>query len=466
MATIPGLTAAGAVDHDEALMRRRVQELAEAGVRYVVASMVDSGSINRVKCFRLDDFARFARSGTGFSILWALVLSNDHFTTTDAIRGPVGDIRMLPDPTALVQLAATPEWAWAPMDLFDQEGAPLSICPRQFLKRMVAVAAARGLSLGMAYEFEWFMASLSEDGRVEPIHRGPGYSANAWTLVNGFMRDLMDAMQAQGVELSQLHPEYSDGQMEVSLGVADPVSAADWHVLFRHTARTVGAQHGYRSSFSPVTVPGLGNGCHLHFSLYDRSGENLFTGGDRVVDLTATGEAFLAGVLAELDALIALACPTVPSYERLQPQHWAGAYRCWGHENREAALRFIKGMAGGRRQTANMEFKAVDGAGHPYLLPGALIAAGLHGVEQDMRLPEPCWVDPATCSAEDLAACGISRLPASLGEAAERLAASQVLRDAMGPLLHDCMVAVRCAEAEADEGRPIDELVREQLWRF
>jgi glutamine synthetase len=191
----------------------------------------------------------------------------------------------------------------------------------------------------------------------------------------------------------------------------------------RHTVRSIGEQHGYRSSFSPVTVPGLGSGCHLHFSLYDRAGDNLFSGGDRVVELTANGEAFLAGVLAELDALIALACPTVPSFERLQPQHWAGAYQCWGHENREAALRFIKGMVGGRRQTANMEFKAVDCAGHPYLVPGAVIAAGLNGVEQGLTLPEACSFDPGALSDAEREASGISRLPASLREAAERLAA-------------------------------------------
>jgi glutamine synthetase len=394
------------------------------------------------------------------------VLSNDHFTTIDAIRGPVGDIRMLPDPTVVVQLATTPEWAWVPMDLYDQEGSPLSVCPRGFLKRMTEKAATAGYSLGMAFELEWFLASILADGRVEPVHRGPGYSSNAWALTHGFTDDVLEALAAQGVRVSQMHPEYSHGQMEVSLGVADPLTAADWHVLFRHTVRTISEQHGYRSSFSPVTVPGLGNGCHLHFSLYDRSGENLFTGGDRVVELTGQGEAFLAGVLAELGAILALACPTVPSYERLQPQHWAGAYRVWGHENREAALRFIQGMAGGRKQTANMELKAADCAGHPYLLPGAVIAAGLDGIERGMTLPEPCWVDPGSMTEEERAAAGYERLPASLSEAADALAGSQVLRSAMGDLLHDSMVAVRRAEAEEDEGRPIEDLVREQLWRF
>jgi glutamine synthetase len=123
-------------------------------------------------------------------------------------------------------------------------------------------------------------------------------------------------------------------------------------------------------------------------------------------------------------------------------------------------------MAGGRQDTANMEFKAPDCAGHPYLLPGVIIAAGLNGVEQGMTLPEPCWVDPGSLSEQERAAAGYEQLPATLSAAADALEGSEVLRAAMGDLLHDCTVAVRRAEAEADEGRPIDELVREHLWRF
>ena len=451
---------------DEKHLEALVASLRDAGVKHVVATMVDSGSITRVKCFDVDDLPSFARSGSGFSTCWARVLTNDHFTSTPSLAGPVGDMRMLPDTRSVVQLAPTPAWAWAPMDLYDQEGEPFAYCPRGFLKRMIARARERGYEVRMAFEFEWLLASLHADGTVEPAHRGPGYSSNAWALTHGFSADLLEALAAQGVRVAQLHPEYSDGQMEVSLGVADPLTAADWNVLFRHTVRTISEQHGYRSSFSPITVPGLGNGSHLHFSLYGPEGESHFCGGDRVVELTAAGEAFLAGVLAELSAIVALACPTVPSYERLQPQHWAGAYRVWGHENREAALRFITGMAGGRCDTANMEFKAADCAGHPYLLPGAIIAAGLDGIERGLTLPEPCLVDPGSLTEAERAAAGYEQLPASLGEAAEALAGSEVLRAAMGDLLHESSVAVRRAEAEEDEGRPIDDLIREQLWRF
>jgi len=252
----------------------------------------------------------------------------------------------------------------------------------------------------------------------------------------------------------------------VALGVTDPVTVADWHVLFRHTVRSLGEQLGYKASFSPITSPGLGNGCHLHFSLQNSARENLFSGGDRMLELTAEGEAFIAGVLAELGALVALACPTVLSYERLKPERWAGAFHGWGHENREVALRFIQGIVGQRSLTANMEFKAGDCAGHPYLVPGAIIAAGLNGIERGMTLPEPLQLDPVGMTVQDQAARDAGRLPSSLGRAADALEASEVLRAAMGDPLHRSCVVVRRAEAEADEGKSLEDMMRELLWRF
>ncbi|MGD0999007.1 MAG: glutamine synthetase family protein [Thermoleophilia bacterium] len=429
--------------------------------------MVDSGGINRVKCVPLDKLAQATRSGMGFSRLWATALSNDHFTATDALSGPSGDIRLLPDPASLVQLVATPAWAWAALDQYEQDGEVFACCQRSFLKHMVQTARDRGYTLQMAYELEWYTAHVEADSSFTPIHQGPGYSSGAWAQVHELAADLLGALEGQGMAVEQFHPEYSLGQMEVSFGPTDPVTTADWNVLFRHTVRSVSAQRGCRASFAPVTILGQGgNGCHIHFSLWNSAGDNLFAEGSGVVELTAEGEAFLAGVLAELPALVALACPTVPSYERLQPQHWAGAYQVWGHENREAALRFIQGMAGGRRQTANMEFKAIDCAGHPYLVPGAIIAAGLSGIQRNLRLPEPVSVDPFDLSEAEQRARDIRRLPASLAEAAEALAASEVLHEAMGDLLFDSTVAVRRAEAETDEGKTLKQLVADHLWRF
>lgn len=457
----------GRVVDVEARLAATVEDLRAAGVRYVSGSIVDTGSINRLKSVPLGKLASLATKGLGFSYCWATALTNDHFTETDVLGGPSGDMRMIADLDSLVQLGATPEWAWVALDQYLQDGSVAPWCERSFAKRLVDQAVERGYSLRMTYEFEWFVGKVAGDGMLGACHLGPGYSSNAWALIHPYALDLLDSLAAQDVDVECFHPEYSFGQMEVSIAPTDPVRAADQHVLFRHTARTVAARHDYRCSFSPVVLSsGLGNGCHLHFSLWNEAGDNLFAGGDGQAGLTADGESFLAGVLAELPALVALACATTPSYERLKPQNWSGAYRCWGQENREAALRFIPGMVGTRAQSANTEFKVVDGSGHPYLVVGAVIAAGLHGLEERSRLPQPIAVDPHTMTPAERAAGGISQLPSSLGEAAQALAGSAVLRSAMGDVLFDAMVAVRRAEADADADRPLDELIAEQLWRF
>jgi glutamine synthetase len=256
------------------------------------------------------------------------------------------------------------------------------------------------------------------------------------------------------------------GQLEVSVAPADPVGAADTTVLVRQTIRAMAATHGMRASFSPVVIAGhVGNGGHVHFSLW-RDGVNLFAGGRGPHGMTETGEAFVAGVLAELPALVAVGCPSVPSYLRLIPSHWAGAFACWGRENREAAIRFVTGMVGSRDTAANTEVKCFDQSANPYLVTGALIAAGLAGVERDLRLPEEVTVDPGDFSDEELARRGIQRLPQSLEEALSHFEKSDVQRDAMGPMLFGPFAAVRRAEAEAFAGQEPEDIVAAHRWRY
>jgi glutamine synthetase len=221
-----------------------------------------------------------------------------------------------------------------------------------------------------------------------------------------------------------------------------------------------------RASFSPVVIAGhVGNGGHVHLSLW-RDGMNLFAGGEGPHGMTETGEAFAAGVLAELPALVAIGSPSVPSYLRLIPSHWAGAYACWGRENREAAVRFVTGMVGSRATAANTEVKCFDQSANPYLVVGAVIAAGLAGVERGLKLPAEVTVDPASLSEEQLAELGVRRLPQTLEEALSHLEKSDVLRDAMGPILFGPFVSVRRAEAEAFAGQEPDEIVAAHRWRY
>src|SRR4029453_2914451 len=157
--------------------------------------------------------------------------------------------------------------------------------------------------------------------------------------VSDYARDLIEALSSEGIKVEQFHPEYAVGQLELSVGAESPVDAADTSVLVRSTIRAVGRRYDYRTSFSPkVEAEGVGNGGHVHLRVW-RDGRNLMAGGDGRYGLTPVGEAFAAGILRRLPALLALGAPSVASYLRLVPSHWAGVYGCWGLENRGAWAR-------------------------------------------------------------------------------------------------------------------------------
>jgi glutamine synthetase len=448
----------------------RARELAETlparGVRSVAITMVDNAGVTRVKTFPISLLERSVRAGIGLSPVFDVFLLNDHITASDEVGGPTGDHRLMVDPNAIRVLAAQPGWAWGPCDRLTQEGEVAPICQRSFLRRMVERATAKGLDLSVGCEIEWFLGREDEDGRLVASHYGPAYSAIVLAQLSEFVSDLIAAFEEEGVGVDQFHPEYSNGQLEISLRHRDPVSAADLMVLARQTIRGVSARHGWRASFSPVVVPGeVGNGGHWHFSAW-RDGRNLFAVGDGPYGMTEEAQSFVAGILAELPALLAIGSPSVASYLRLVPSHWAGVYQVWGRENREAAVRIVTGIVGTRDASSNCEVKTFDLSANPYLAIGALIAAGLAGLEQGMKLPLEFPDDPAGHPPEELEERGVRRLPASLGESIAHLEKSDVLREAMGSTLYGAFLAVRRAEMEAFEGQDPEAIAAAHRWRY
>ena len=447
----------------------RARELAESlparGVRAVALSQVDNSGVTRTKTVPVSLLERAVRFGIGMSPVFEVFMVNDSITSSDEVGGPVGDLRLMPDPFALKVLAAQPGWAWAPVDKHTQEGEVYPGCQRTFAKRMARRLADAGIEMRLSFELEWFQADADFDAE-RPVHRGPAYGLPVLATISDFVRDLIAALEEEGVGAEQFHPEYAMGQLELSVPPSDPVGAADTTVLVRQTIRAMAARHGMRASFSPVVIAGhVGNGGHVHFSLW-RDGKNLFAGGDGPHGMTEVGRSFVAGVLAELPALVAIGSPSVPSYLRLIPQHWAGAFACWGRENREAAVRFVTGMVGSRETASNTEVKCFDSSANPYLLAGGLIAAGMAGVERNLELPQEVTSDPGGMSEQELAERGIQRLPQSVEEAVSHLEKSDVLRDAMGAMLFGPFVAVRRAEAEAFAGQEPDEVVAAHRWRY
>jgi glutamine synthetase len=205
-------------------------------------------------------------------------------------------------------------------------------------------------------------------------------------------------------------------------------------------------------------VDEVGNGCHVHFSA-TRDGENVFAAGDGPHGISPTGARLMAGVVDHLAEASGLFAPTVASYERLQPGHWSGAYACWGLENRETAVRLIRGTAGARSTLANVEVKCIDGASNPYLVLATIIGLGLAGVRESRPLMAPVDEDPESLPQHIKDARGVRRMPSNLADALDALDGSAAIRAVLGPDLVDCLVAVRRYELEAYGDAPVEKRV-------
>ncbi|GAA3579219.1 glutamine synthetase family protein [Amycolatopsis ultiminotia] len=433
--------------------------MARDGVELVALTFVDNSGISRVKAVPVGRLAEAAAWGVGASNSFDFFLCTDTIATGAHSPGPVGDLRLHPDLDALTVLAAQPGWAWAPVLKYDQDGQPHPQDARGLADAAVGRLAARGLSARMAFELEWVVA----DADGAPL-AGPAYGYSRLSAQAGYLRALVSALDSQHVEVAQIHPEYAAGQFELSVTATDPVRAADLAVLTRETVRTVSAAHGLRASFTPKFAPGgVGNGGHLHLSLWDGE-RNLCAGGTGTFGLTGTAASFGAGILIRLPALLAVGAPSVISYLRLEPHHWAGVFTAWGLENREAPLRLIRGAAGQRETAANLEVKCFDLTANPYLVVAAVLFAGMAGLDTGATLPAPVDVDPGTLDPAAAAAAGVTRLPRSLAEAVTAFEADDVLPGSFGPQLATTLMDIRRAElAELGTLSP-DELCTVMRW--
>lgn len=468
-------------------------DLRARGVDVVALTWVDNSGITRAKGVPVGRLERAATVGIGASPSFDAFLLTDDLAAGSRASSPVGDLRLRPDLDRIVPLAAQPGWAWAPADRFDQLGRPHPQDARAILRREAEGFAERALPARAGIEIEWTIYptdSGESGGAPRPAADGPAYGMARVIEQSDYLRDVVRALTEQGVTVEQIHPEYTPGQFEVSTAPEDPLGAADTSVLVRQTIRALGARHGLRTSFSPaVGAAGVGNGGHAHVSLRKPRLAGQGGSGEVLVDgtgpagLSPLGERFAAGILARLPALLAVGSPSVVSYLRLRPSRWAGAFACWGVENREAALRLVTGLAVGPQAaqapdaelkasaeqwffaSPHLEVKCFDLTANPYLMLAGLLACGRAGIEERARLPAPVDVDPATLSADERARRGIVALPDRLADAVTAFAADPVLRAVFGPELHETIVSVRRAEIDLFAAADTDEIVTRSRWR-
>jgi len=424
--------------------REIAKQADEAGLRLVRFLWCGNDGTIRAKSSARHGLEGRLDAGIGLTVAMQAMNGLDQLQPVPRM-GPVGEIRLVPDLDTFRVLPYAPHTGALLTDHAQLDGKPAPVCQRSFLKRMEARLADRGFVLRASFENEFSLAT-KVDGAYLPIDSGLCFSTISATSAQDYVDDLAAALEAQAIPLEQYYAELGHGQQEISTGHAPATVAADEQVLVRETIRAVAKRHGLVASLAPKPWPdNAGNGGHVHFSLWDGE-RNRFYDGSRADGLSDDARSFIAGVLTHLPALCALTAPSFNSYHRIVPQYWAGAFVCWGFDNREAPLRVASTFRGAEEASTNAELKACDASCNPYLAIGGLLAAGLDGLEQGLELPEPVDVDPATIPEDERARRGIVRLPATQAEALDALAADEHLLSALGPVLAEAYLAVRRSE--------------------
>ncbi|HEX2298698.1 MAG TPA: glutamine synthetase family protein [Pseudonocardiaceae bacterium] len=440
-------------------------DLAAAGVVGVTITWVDNNGIPRSRTVPVDSLPQVAARGVGITTLFAVFDTHDGITYAHpGLSTPSGDIRLLPELAQLTRLAGQSALAWVPGRQVAPDGSPWPYDQRGVLEAQVEAAARDGLEVRAGYELE-FVLTRADDPGQEVAHPGPTYSPHAMLVVDEFVTAVLADLAANGVPVNQLHAEYGPGQMEVSLAPSDPVTAADRQLLTRQTIHAAARAHGLRACFAPLfTAAGVGNGWHLHTSV-SRDGHNLLAG-DSVRGPASPGAGWLGGLLRDLPALAAVTAPSVPSLHRLRPGYFAGAYRFWGVENREAPLRYIPGSEFLGAEHANVELKVSDASANPYLALAAVIAAGAAGLREGVDPGEAIQSDPGSWSEADRAARELTLLPTTPAEQEAALVGSDRICAVLGEELLGAFLAVRRSDAAWAADRSLDDVVAAHRWRY
>ena len=450
-----------AVDLDA--KRREIVAQAEAsGLRLVRFLYCDNDGIIRGKAAGIANLKERLETGIGLTVAMQAFTMLDHLASVDGM-GPVGEIRLVPDPSTFTIAPYAPHTGTVLVDMQTLDGQPYAADGRGFLKRMIARAADdHDLSLVAAFEPEWSLAIKNGGDLFSPVDDSGCFTSTGMNIAAPVIDEIVAALESQGLTVEQYYAELGWGQQELSIRHAPALQAADNHIIYRETVRGVALRHGRYASFAPKPwADQAGNGCHLHFSGWNTDlSVNRFYDGSAQYNISTLARQFMAGILDHLPALVALTCASVNSYRRLQPQMWASAFRAWGPDNREGALRVASPFKGHEAESTNVELKSSDSSANPYISLGGVIAAGLDGIERQLTLPPPVTVDPYNLGDKERQAIGADRLPQSLKEAVTNLKRDTMLTDALGERLATSYIAVKeldiaafAAEDEAFEFR-------------
>lgn len=323
-------------------------------------------------------------------------------------------------------------------DLKEVDGSPHGCCGRSALKKAVADWEAMGLSPYVGIELEATAFQFNEDGSLSPYDTPGGfvYGTGPFSDPTGFTDAIWERATDAGFNLDMITTEYFTPQFEFTLTFDSALKAVDDIFLFKLLARETALEHGILLTFLPKPIEDIGGiGMHINFSFRDKSSRNVIGGGKELGDI-ASG--CIAGLVQHHRALAALLCPTVPSYQRLQPAGLAGVWANWAVNHRGVTTRASEAPG----KAARLEHRMADVTSNPYTATAAVLQASLLGVKGKLPLPA---AETGDCLENQDATV---KTPDNLAEALKELATDTALSAAVGQDLVDNLIFMKTDEIE------------------
>lgn len=374
--------------------------------------------------FFLDEVLHHGTEGCNYLLAVDTEMNTvDGYAMSSWDRG-YGDFAMQPDLGTLRRVPWNAGTAMLMADLGWNDGSPVVAAPRQILRRQLERLAEHGFTAQVGTELEFIVFKDTYEQAWDANYRGltPAnqynidYSVLGTGRIEPLLRRIRNEMAAAGLTVESAKGECNPGQHEIAFRYDEALVTCDQHAVYKTGAKEIASQEGVSLTFMAKYNEREGNSCHIHLSLADAAGHNAMAGPDGMSDVMRY---FLAGQLAALRDFSLLYAPNINSYKRFQPGSFAPTAVAWGHDNRTCALRVV-----GHGRSLRFENRLPGGDVNPYLAVAGLVAAGLHGIEQKLELPEVCTGNAYTAD--------YAHVPTTLREAAELWENSPIARAAFG----------------------------------
>jgi glutamine synthetase len=273
-------------------------------------------------------------------------------------------------------------------------GEPYSGDPRYILKKVLGEAKQMGYEFNTGPELEFFLFKKENGAIINSIPHDRGkYFDLIMDLGFDVRRDMIFALQKMGIDVEASHHEVAQGQHEIDFRYGGALASADKVSTMKYVLKAIASRHGLHASFMPKPIAGInGTGMHVHQSLFDSDGNNVFFDSNDKYKLSQTAYSFLGGQIKHVKAMAAILNPTVNSYKRLVPGYEAATYICWAQQNRSALIR-VPRYTPGRDKATRLEIRNPDPSCNPYLAFAVLLKAGLDGIKNKAQPPKPVEED-------------------------------------------------------------------------